>query len=163
MECKRLTAEYDADLAAIIRANLKAHQLDIPGTVYFDEALDHLSAFYDHPGRAYFVLINNDRVAGGIGLAEFDGFPDCCELQKLYLDDRVKGRGLGYKLIDLIEQEAEILGYRRFYLETHTNLQTAIHIYEKKGYHEIARPSAVVHSSMNKFYLKAADGVYKWE
>ena len=40
---------------------------------------------------------------------------DCCELQKLYLDDSVKGRGLGYLLIEKVEQEARTLGYKRIY------------------------------------------------
>ena len=154
MEYRTLTAEYDAALAALIRTNLKAHHLDIPGTVYFDDGLDHLSDFYDHEGRSYFVLLDGEKLVGGIGLAEFEGFPDCCELQKLYLDDSLKGRRLGYQLIEKVEQEARDLGYKRMYLETHTNLQAAIHIYEKAGYKEIDRPDCVVHSTMNRFYMK---------
>ena len=154
MEYKSLTAEYDVALAALIRTKLKAHHLDIPGTVYFDAGLDHLSEYYDHKGRSYFVLLDNQQLVGGIGLAEFEGFPDCCELQKLYLDDSVKGRGLGYRLIEKVEQEARVLGYKRMYLETHTNLKVAIHTYERAGYQEIDRPDCVVHSTMNRFYMK---------
>lgn len=44
--------KYDAALADLIRTNLKAYHLDIPGTVYFDEGPDHLSEFYDYAGRA---------------------------------------------------------------------------------------------------------------
>ncbi len=156
MEIRRLTPEHDAALAALIRANLKAHGLDIPGTVYFDAGLDHLSEFYsaDPARRAYFVLMEGERLVGGIGLAEIDLFEDCAELQKLYLDDSVKGRGLGYRLIEQVEGAARALGYERMYLETHTNLQAAIHIYEKSGYVEIDKPEAVVHATMNRFYLK---------
>ena len=154
MEYRSLTAEYDAALAALIRTNLKSHHLDIPGTVYFDEGLDHLSEYYNHKGRSYFVLLDNQQLVGGIGLAGFEGFPDCCELQKLYLDDSVKGRGLGYRLIEKEEQEARVLGYKRIYLETHTNLKVAIHTYERAGYIEINRPDCVVHSTMNRFYMK---------
>ena len=154
MEYKQLTPEHDAALAALIRVNLKAHRLDIPGTAYYDDGLDHLSSFYTHPGRVYFVLLDGETVVGGIGLAELSAFADCCELQKLYLDDTVKGRGLGYRLIGQIEDEARKLGYQRIYLETHTNLQAAIHIYEKAGYQEIPRPESVIHSTMNKFFLK---------
>ena len=154
MEYRTLTAQYDADLAALIRHNLKDHHLDIPGTVYFDAGLDHLSEFYNHPGRAYFVLLEDHQLVGGIGLAEFEGFPECCELQKLYLADRVKRRGLSYRLIETVEKKAKELGYKRMYLETHTNLQAAIHAYERAGYKEIARPDSVVHSTMNRFYLK---------
>lgn len=53
MEYKPLTPQYEAALARLIRSSLKAHKLDIPGTVYFDKSLDHLSGYYDDPGRAY--------------------------------------------------------------------------------------------------------------
>lgn len=157
MEVQRLSPAHDAALAALIRRNLKAHALDIPGTVYFDAGLDHLSDFYaaEPMKRAYFVLMDGDRLVGGIGLAEFLPFENCAELQKLYLDDSVKGRGLGYRLIGKVEDAARALGYRQMYLETHTNLQAAIHIYEKSGYVAIDKPEAVVHATMNRFYLKA--------
>jgi putative acetyltransferase len=149
-----LTQQRDAELAALIRRSLKARGLDIPGTVYFDEGLDHLSDYYDHPDRAYFVLLKENRLVGGIGLDPISVFPECCELQKLYLDDEEQGQGTGYEMIRLIEEEAAKRGFRRIYLETHTNLAAAIHIYEKAGYREIDRPASVVHSTMNKFYLK---------
>mgnify|MGYP000013637256 CR=1 FL=1 len=36
----------DARVAEIARYNLKKFHLDLPGTVYFDPELDHLSTFY---------------------------------------------------------------------------------------------------------------------
>lgn len=154
MKYKSLSEKYDAAVAGLIRTSLKAHHLDIPGTVYFDEGLDHLSEFYSHPHRDYYVLIEEECVIGGIGLAEFDGFEACAELQKLYLADSAKGRGLGYEMIRFIEEKAREQGYKRMYLETHTNLAAAIHIYKKSGYREIEKPSSVVHGAMNRFYLK---------
>ena len=154
MELVLLTKEYDAAIAALIRKNLEAAHLDIPGTVYYDDMLDHLSAYYDCPGRAYYVLVDEETVVGGVGLAEFDGFENCCELQKLYLDDSVKGRGLGYMLLDFIEERAGEMGYERMYLETHSNLEAAIHLYEKAGFTEIEKPKSVVHTTMDRFFKK---------
>ncbi len=160
MEYRKLEPQFDKAVAEMIRQNLKAYHLDIPGTAYYDEGLDHLSEFYARPGRSYFVLTEQGKLLGGIGLAEFDGYPDCCELQKLYLVEEAKGRGLGYSLIQRIEDQARELGYRRIYLETHTSLQAALHIYQKTGYTEIDRPPFVVHSTMNRFYLKElSDGM----
>ena len=52
-------------------------------------------------------MVEDDGVViGGIGLAEFEYFEDCAELQKLYLNDKAKGKGLGYTLIRLIEDKA---------------------------------------------------------
>ena len=155
LEYQPLSPAHDAALAALIRDNLRAHQLDIPGTAYYDEALDRLSAFYQRPGRAYYVLLQDGAVVGGIGVAELRG--DCCELQKLYLADSVKGHGLGYEMIRLIEAQARAFGYRQIYLETHTNLAAAIHVYERSGFQAIPRPEGVVHSTMNRFYLKSLE------
>ncbi len=153
---KKLTPAYDTAIAELVRNNLKAHQLDIPGTVYYDENLNHLSDYYDAAPdkRIYYVLMEADAVLGGIGLAEFSGIDDCAELQKLYLEDSAKGRGLSYDMMEKIEAIARELGYKRIYLETHDNLKVAIHLYEKCGYREIERPETVVHSMMNRFFLK---------
>lgn len=146
----------DKALAGIIRTNLKAHGLDIPGTVYFDDNLDHLSNFYleDKSERYYLIALKDNKVAGGVGLASVEFIEDCAELQKLYLDDANKGKGYGYILIDMIEEKARELGYKKMYLETHTNLSAAIHIYEKCGYEEIPKPECAVHSTMNRFFIK---------
>ena len=149
-----LTEEHNRALASLVRSALREHHLDIPGTVYFDEGLDRLSEFYSQDKRAYYVLTENGKLIGGIGLAEFDGFERCCELQKLYLCKSAQGRGLGYEMIRFIEARAKELGFERIYLETHTNLAAAIHIYESSGYREIPRPDSVVHSTMNRFFLK---------
>ena len=152
LEYRPLAPEHDAAIAELIRSNLRKFHLDIPGTAYFDEALDHLSEYYRQPGRAYCVLLENGAVVGGVGIAEFRG--SCCELQKLYLADAVKGRGLGCALLRFIEDRAKCLGYQSVYLETHTNLAAAIHVYERFGYREIPRPEGVIHSTMNRFYWK---------
>ena len=55
-EFRPIGPEQDAAMANIVREALKAHGLDIPGTAYFDASLDHLSAYYDRPGRGYSVL-----------------------------------------------------------------------------------------------------------
>ena len=182
LQIQALTAAFDAQLAALIRANLKAHGLDIPGTAYYDEGLDHLSEVYE--GRpeeqGYWILVEGEagdradragdgsprglyteraenrplRALGGVGLAKLAFMENCAELQKLYLADSVKGQGLGYSLLAFAEEQARGMGYQRIYLETHTNLQAAMHLYEKCGYQLIPRPEAVVHSTMDRFYLK---------
>lgn len=156
MEFRMLSAEYDRDLACLIRTLLKKHHLDIPGTVYYDDGLDHLSEYYqEKPGiRAYDVLLHEGRLIGGIGLAEFPPIDQCCELQKLYLAEEVQGQGRGRRMIAHIEERARELGYKKMYLETHDNLKAAIHIYEQAGYQSIARPESVVHSTMNRFFIK---------
>lgn len=151
-----ITPKDDAALAGIIRMNLEAHHLDIPGTAYFDPELDCLSAFYgaEPDRRRYFIAACGETVLGGVGVAAFSGIDHCAEIQKLYLTDAAKGNGLGKKLMQTAETHARSLGYRFLYLETHSNLEAAIGLYEKLGFHQIEKPAAVLHSTMNRFYLK---------
>ena len=154
---RKIKIDDDRRIAEIIRANLEKLRLNIPGTAYFDPELDHLSAYYDsNPSkRAYFVALNeNGQVIGGVGIAEFNGIENCAELQKLYLDDSVKGKGYGKELMRIAETQARALGYENLYLETHTNLSVALKLYEKMGFHQIEKPCSTPHGTMNCFYLK---------
>lgn len=157
MIIRRIRLCDDPFIAAIVRANLERFHLDIPGTVYFDPELEHLSQYYQisPDQRAYFILEDNKgQVAGGVGIAEFDGFENCAELQKLYLTDAWKGKGYGSKLMETALEYARSAGYKRVYLETHTNLQTALCLYEKFGFQCLERPETAIHSTMDRFYLK---------
>lgn len=153
---RQMKPEDNAQMAVLVRYNLKAHGLDIPGTVYFDPCVDHLCEYYaENEGQGYFVLTDReDKVVGGIGFAPFPLFENCAELQKLYLADEVKGNGLGYVLIEYVEQKMREAGFSASYLETHENLKTALHVYEKAGYRLIPRPKAVAHGAMTHFYYK---------
>ena len=151
---REITSADNAAIAAIIRKNLEDAGLAIPGTAYFDEALDRFSDIYGKDDARYYVYTKEGKVVGGIGFARFLSSSDTAELQKLYLDDSVKGMGLGYKLIEHVEEAMRQAGFSKSYLETHDNLQAAIHIYEKSGYREIERPAEVGHSTMNRFFIK---------
>ena len=154
---RKLQAKDDAQIARIIRTNLERFHLNVPGTVYFDPELDHLSTFYDADPekRTYFVVLNEEeKVVGGIGVAEFPGIENCAEMQKLYLDDSAKGKGYSKEMIQLAENWARSAGYQNLYLETHTNLEVARKLYEKLGFAEIEKPQTVQHGTMDHFYLK---------
>lgn len=157
MKLREMTGADNAAVAALIRDNLKKHNLDIPGTVYYDDGLDHLADYYNAADRKYYVLDDpiTGSLIGGIGFAGFDPMPDTAELQKLYLDDSAKGKGLGYEMIAYIEERMREAGFKTSYLETHDNLQAAIHEYEKSGYREIPRPDFVKHSAMTRFFIKS--------
>lgn len=152
-----ITPADDAAIARIIRDNLKAHHLDIPGTAFFDPELDCLSGFYgEKPGkRGYFVLTDGaGEVLGGVGIGEFSGFQNCAEVQKLYLSDPAKGRGLGKRLMETAEGFARSAGFSTLYLETHTNLASAVGLYRKLGFRQIEKPAGVLHSTMDLFFIK---------
>lgn len=152
-----ITAAEDAAMAALVRENLKAVGLDIPGTAYFDPELESLSRFYaGRPERrTYYVALDaGGRVLGGAGLAEFEGIADCAELQKLYMAEAAKRNGIATRLVQQVEWRARELGYRKLYLETHSSLVPALRLYEKLGFACVEPPCAVQHGTMDRFYIK---------
>ena len=74
MQISELKPEYDLALADLIRDILKKSHLDIPGTAYYDENLNHLSEFYSaDPDRRYYYVVTDERgkaVGGFHGVKE---------------------------------------------------------------------------------------------
>lgn len=161
MKIRILSPKDNEALWQIIRHELETHKLALPGTAYTDPELAHLSDYYDeNPQRKYFVVVNNDEteVLGGAGFAEYDAPNKIAELQKLYLAPKAKGQGLGYQLIAVIEKEAKKAGYQKLYLETHHNLQAALHIYRKVGFKQLPQPlHPGIHTTMDYFFIKTLD------
>ena len=153
----KITSNDDDRIAEIVRVNLKSYGLDVPGTVYFDPELDCLSKYYNEKPEKRVYLIAEDEdgdIIGGAGIAELNGMDNCAEIQKLYLVDKAKGKGLGWKLLKMAEKSAADLGYSRSYLETHSSLSAAVELYKNAGYVQIDKPDFVVHTTMNMFFVK---------
>ncbi|GAF41184.1 GNAT family acetyltransferase [Agrilactobacillus composti DSM 18527 = JCM 14202] len=143
-------------LTHIVRQALKAYQLDIPGTAYFDPELSDLSSFYQASSkRQYFVAKSDNGVLlGGNGIAEYDMTNQVAELQKLYLIQSARGHHLSYQLLDAAISFAKGAGYKKVYLETHHNLKAAIHTYHKYGFTELDHPlNKGTHSAMDRFFV----------
>lgn len=123
-------AADDPFIARIFRTNFEQSHLNIPGTAYFGPELHHLSAFCSaRPGRGYFVAVGEDgTVLGGCGFAETAIFDRCAELQKLYLSDAAKGKRVGRRLSETVEQAARDAGYEKLYIEMHSKFDAAIRL-----------------------------------
>ncbi len=157
MNFRNIQKEDNLQLANIIRRNLEFYGLNIKGTAYFDDCLDNLSAYYDERPleRQYWVVTDSgNTVVGGAGFAKLPFIEDCCELQKIYLTDQFKGQGLGLELLSFVVDKAREFGYKKMYLETHHRLDLALKLYVKYGFREIDKPDFVVHSTMDKFFIK---------
>lgn len=125
----------DIALAKIIRDTLTEFKANKPGTVYFDETTDHLSEVFKNPNSIYFVAELNGEVVGGGGIYPTADLPEAtCELVKLYLSSKARGKGLGKLLLEKCIHTAKALGYKKIYLETMPELTIAIPMYEKMGF-----------------------------
>ncbi len=119
----------DADSAGVIAVISRAYAeypgciLDVDGE---EPTLKTPASSYDR----FWVVEEGGHVGGCVGLA----LGDPAELKKLYLDARLRGFGLGRKLIALVEEAARATGAQRIELWSDTRFKTAHAVYERCGY-----------------------------
>jgi putative acetyltransferase len=130
-----IEAKDNVEIARIIRATLEEFGANHPGTVYFDPTTDHLFELFQTPLSAYRIVEDEQGIAGGGGIFPTKGLPEgTCELVKLYLLPRARGKGVGKWLIEQCHQQAIQFGFKKIYLETMPELTIAVPLYEKMGY-----------------------------
>ncbi|QUN06521.1 GNAT family N-acetyltransferase [Shewanella yunxiaonensis] len=136
-----LTAADDSAIAAVIREVSAEYGLTPDkGYSVADPTLDQLSAIYGQPGYGYWLVEHNGKVAGGAGIGKVSGYPQICELQKMYFLAELRGQGVGQQLAKHCIAEAKAAGYQQMYLETTSLLPEALRLYHKLGFKQLAAP-----------------------
>ena len=102
---------------------------------HYEDEIRDLEAKYGRPeGRLYLALWDGES-AGCIALRKLDD--GCCEMKRLYVRPAFRGHKIGDALVDRIIQDAKAIGYRYMLLDTLPFLESAIHMYQKRGFYEI--------------------------
>ena len=143
-------------LATIIRDTLREFKANKPGTVYFDETTDHLTEVFKVKGSIYFVAELDGEIIGGGGIYPTTNLPErTCELVKLYLSSKARGKGIGKLLMEKCIDAAKEMGYKKVYLETMPELTVAIPMYEKFGFtHLQAAQGSSGHTGCDVWMIK---------
>lgn len=139
----RSIQQQDNELVArLIRDVLTEMGVPKIGTAYEDKSLDAMYETYDHPKMEYYVVVENDRIVGGAGIAPLEGETSVpiCELQKMYFLPETRGKGIGYKMINKCLDYAKKQGYAKCYLETMPYMQAARKLYHKVGFMALEKP-----------------------
>jgi putative acetyltransferase len=125
-------------IAAIIRNTLTEFGADRPGTAFYDTVTDDMYGAFQLPGSRYHVGLLDGRIVGGGGIYPSAGLPPgICELVKMYLTPDARGHGLGKQLLEASLAFAAQAGYRQVYIETMPELEKAVSIYERFGFHHL--------------------------
>ena len=102
---------------------------------HYEDEIRDLKAKYGQPeGRLYLALWEGEA-AGCIALRKLD--EQRCEMKRLYVRPAFRGHRIGDALVDRILQDAKAIGYRHMLLDTLPFLESAIHMYQKRGFYEI--------------------------
>jgi GNAT superfamily N-acetyltransferase len=92
-------------------------------------------ADFSPPGGAFLVVYEDGKpVAGGGVKRDEDGV---AEIKRMYVAPGARGRGLGRRLLEALEEEARSLGYARIRLDTGARQPEARAMYERSGYHAV--------------------------
>ena len=151
-----LKSTDDKEIAVVIRSVLIEMGVPKVGTAYEDASLDEMYKTYDKEGCIYFVVVKEDMVLGGGGIAPLEGGDaDTCELQKMYFVDEVRGKGLGKQVIEESIVFAKNSGYKKIYLETMPYMEAARKLYRKLGFVSLEGPMGDTgHYSCQEWMIK---------
>ena len=97
--------------------------------------LDHPQEKILDPGGAIFMALCDGETVGTVALIPMGG--GSYELAKMAVDERARGKGIGWLLGKALLDRAREVGATRVYLESNTILEPAIHLYRKLGFKKV--------------------------
>ena len=127
---RELFAEYTQMLVAGDAAFQK--YLDIQN---YEHELENLADKYGEPWGRLCLAEWDGEIAGCVALRRLD--VRRCELKRLYVRPKFRGRGIGRALTEEMIRAARELGYREMLLDTLPFLESALHMYRGMGFQEI--------------------------
>jgi len=101
----------------------------------FDKELRSLPGEYAPPGGAILLAFDGNAVQGCVALRPMER--DVCEMKRLFVRDRFRGRALGRRLAEAVIAEASSKGYTKMRLDTVPAMVEAIALYRSLGFRPI--------------------------
>jgi putative acetyltransferase len=103
----------------------------------FDQELADLPGDYAPPDGRLILAMVDGQAAGCVALHKID--EQACEMKRLYVRPKFRGKGLGKALAEHIINEAREIGYKKLRLDTvEPVMRTAVGMYRQLGFREIA-------------------------
>lgn len=125
-------ADQDAIRALVFSV---LHEYDIePAPKTTDRDLSDVEGFY-RDGMFAVLESGEGQIIGTVGLAPLSH--SACELRKMYLLPRYRGRGLGGRLLKHAIERARALGFARIELNTKRIMEEAVGLYIKHGFRPV--------------------------
>lgn len=87
-------------------------------------------------GGRVIVAEMDGRVVGCVALVPRVEGP--VELAKMAVDPSAQGKGVGHAILERAIEEAKSMGAKTIWIETNSVLKTAIHLYRRAGFKDVA-------------------------
>ena len=141
MNIRELKKTDNSELAALLRKILIEMGVPKKGTAFEDPEIDSLYETYNTARSKYFIVEEDNIIKGGAGISQLknEAF-EICELQKMYVDPSMRGKGIGSIMIEKCLQFAKENKFKLCYIETMPNMLDAQKLYLKYGFEYINSP-----------------------
>jgi len=141
MIIREIQPKDNLSIEVIMTDCFKEFGLPTAGSSLEDDDVKHMFEGFQEERAIYYVLEQHGKVLGGGGVKQLKGAAqDTCELQKMYFHPDARGKGYGKKMFDKCIEVAKEFGYKYCYLESASQLKSAIQLYEKNGFKHLDQP-----------------------
>ncbi len=156
MIIRNIEPKDNEKIEKIVKSTILEFGLPTKGSAYEDKDTLNMFAAYEAPNASYFILEHDNEVIGGGGIKPLQGENEqVCELQKMYVLPKGRGKGFGRKLFERCLLAAKDLGYEQCYLESDPGMTAAIRLYEQNGFKHLKGPlGATGHTACGIWMIK---------
>ena len=126
-----------------------------------NEELRHLQVVFAEAERnAFWVVETAEELVGTFGIQSRGA--DITELRRMYLDRRLRGRGIAQRMLDCAESRARKFGFAKMILSTAEVQVAAIRFYKKSGFQVVSTEvaakmtTATVGGGLTRFHFEKA-------
>jgi len=135
MTIRNIQQSDNKALARLIKSVFEEYGAPLVNTVYDDPRTLTMFETFRSPKSEYYVVEDEGEVLGGCGYFPTEGLPlGYAELVKFYFSPKLRGKGIGRKLIQKVIKSAKAAGYHYLYIESFPEFSHAVSMYEKNGF-----------------------------
>tara|TARA_B100000029_G_scaffold113348_1_gene105583 strand:+ start:553 stop:960 length:408 start_codon:yes stop_codon:yes gene_type:complete len=111
------------ELSTLLKKILIEMGVPKKGTAFEDPEIDSIYETYESPRSKYFIVEEDGIIKGGAGISQLknEAF-EICELQKMYFDISMRGKGIGSIMIEKCLEFAKKSKFTLCYIETMPNM-----------------------------------------
>ncbi len=141
MNIREVKKTDNLELSTLLKKILIEMGVPKKGTAFEDPEIDSIYQTYESPRSKYFIVEEDGIIKGGAGISQLknEAF-EICELQKMYFDSSIRGKGIGSIMIEKCLEFAKKSKFTLCYIETMPNMLDAQNLYLKYGFEYIDSP-----------------------